>query len=131
MIRRPPRSTLFPYTTLFRSDRLRTLPESANPGREVGAPHEFQFHSLRSGRRETGFGLTLVMHHRSGGEGSRPVRFIRTVNGLYERRFEDTTYLRLLLWIGIRYHNRAAANSNRCAWHPGNVLIIWRAIPSA
>src|SRR2546429_4134125 len=25
MIRRPPRSTLFPYTTLFRSDRRRTL----------------------------------------------------------------------------------------------------------
>src|SRR2546427_9505959 len=24
MIRRPPRSTLFPYTTLFRSDRVRT-----------------------------------------------------------------------------------------------------------
>src|SRR3712207_9166748 len=30
MIRRPPRSTLFPYTTLFRSDRLRPL--------ELGAP---------------------------------------------------------------------------------------------
>src|SRR5256885_4380049 len=28
MIRRPPRSTLFPYTTLFRSNRLRVLPES-------------------------------------------------------------------------------------------------------
>src|SRR2546425_8021910 len=26
MIRRPPRSTLFPYTTLFRSDRDRDLP---------------------------------------------------------------------------------------------------------
>src|SRR5260370_36915630 len=26
MIRRPPRSTLFPYTTLFRSSSLRTLP---------------------------------------------------------------------------------------------------------
>src|SRR5256885_11906136 len=25
MIRRPPRSTLFPYTTLFRSSRMRTL----------------------------------------------------------------------------------------------------------
>src|SRR3712207_9381612 len=25
MIRRPPRSTLFPYTTLFRSDRVATL----------------------------------------------------------------------------------------------------------
>src|SRR2546422_8216993 len=27
MIRRPPRSTLFPYTTLFRSRELRDLPE--------------------------------------------------------------------------------------------------------
>src|SRR2546425_8600175 len=27
MIRRPPRSTLFPYTTLFRSDRLELLRE--------------------------------------------------------------------------------------------------------
>src|SRR5258707_11899149 len=26
MIRRPPRSTLFPYTTLFRSDELRRIP---------------------------------------------------------------------------------------------------------
>src|SRR5258705_9362379 len=28
MIRRPPRSTLFPYTTLFRSPRLRAMPSS-------------------------------------------------------------------------------------------------------
>src|SRR2546422_8428384 len=28
MIRRPPRSTLFPYTTLFRSDRLRVKGEA-------------------------------------------------------------------------------------------------------
>src|SRR3712207_7664006 len=28
MIRRPPRSTLFPYTTLFRSDRVVTLLDS-------------------------------------------------------------------------------------------------------
>src|SRR2546426_7056583 len=28
MIRRPPRSTLFPYTTLFRSVSLRVLPDS-------------------------------------------------------------------------------------------------------
>src|SRR2546426_3140502 len=27
MIRRPPRSTLFPYTTLFRSERAREAPE--------------------------------------------------------------------------------------------------------
>src|SRR2546425_3923213 len=33
MIRRPPRSTLFPYTTLFRSRILRSLPR--NPLRRV------------------------------------------------------------------------------------------------
>src|SRR2546430_8370391 len=33
MIRRPPRSTLFPYTTLFRSEQ---------PRRRTGAPHGLQ-----------------------------------------------------------------------------------------
>src|SRR2546425_2314416 len=39
MIRRPPRSTLFPYTTLFRSPRdpRRQLPEEAQPGVHVRA----------------------------------------------------------------------------------------------
>src|SRR2546430_5378926 len=32
MIRRPPRSTLFPYTTLFRSPRRRPRPAVAAPG---------------------------------------------------------------------------------------------------
>src|SRR3712207_7521944 len=31
MIRRPPRSTLFPYTTLFRSQRLRSPGTGRNP----------------------------------------------------------------------------------------------------
>src|SRR3712207_8710004 len=35
MIRRPPRSTLFPYTTLFRSDVGRITRESFAPGRAV------------------------------------------------------------------------------------------------
>src|SRR6202789_4603632 len=35
MIRRPPRSTLFPYTTLFRSRRL---PGRGRPGRQPGGP---------------------------------------------------------------------------------------------
>src|SRR5258706_9187025 len=30
MIRRPPRSTLFPYTTLFRSEHFRSLTENAS-----------------------------------------------------------------------------------------------------
>src|SRR2546430_12691600 len=32
MIRRPPRSTLFPYTTLFRSDQRPSLPERSIDG---------------------------------------------------------------------------------------------------
>src|SRR2546422_9239580 len=36
MIRRPPRSTLFPYTTLFRSRELRVRPRSARRGRGGG-----------------------------------------------------------------------------------------------
>src|SRR3712207_8124005 len=46
MIRRPPRSTLFPYTTLFRSERTRAVPHpgcgrldrsaSTNGGRRQG-----------------------------------------------------------------------------------------------
>src|SRR2546430_12922510 len=31
MIRRPPRSTLFPYTTLFRSDAARPVPSGHDP----------------------------------------------------------------------------------------------------
>src|SRR3712207_7719227 len=34
MIRRPPRSTLFPYTTLFRSEILLGMVEDAAPGLE-------------------------------------------------------------------------------------------------
>src|SRR3989449_5807838 len=39
MIRRPPRSTLFPYTTLFRSDRL-ALALAAHDGRVVLVDHD-------------------------------------------------------------------------------------------
>src|SRR3712207_8501731 len=60
MIRRPPRSTRFPYTTLFRSLRerqtacggpgaLRDRPRRAHaPGRELAAPEE---RGLRHGSR--------------------------------------------------------------------------------
>src|SRR2546426_6998222 len=44
MIRRPPRSTLFPYTTLFRSPFTRTVGSAAPP--------EFRISSRCSGIRE-------------------------------------------------------------------------------
>src|SRR3712207_8403304 len=55
MIRRPPRSTLFPYTTLFRSGRPVALCESAPrapvaPSRAEGAGGAVLIASVRRGR---------------------------------------------------------------------------------
>src|SRR3712207_8224409 len=51
MIRRPPRSTLFPYTTLFRSDPELNGPGTKSGGREVfreaGVPLPDGFEHLR------------------------------------------------------------------------------------
>src|SRR3712207_7338508 len=52
MIRRPPRSTLFPYTTLFRSETVR------NRLRKRLAQHHV--HLLHRGRREISAGLLPV-----------------------------------------------------------------------
>src|SRR5438552_5741028 len=38
MIRRPPRSTLFPYTTLFRSDQLASVKKCGHLGGKVLVP---------------------------------------------------------------------------------------------
>src|SRR3712207_7612322 len=38
MIRRPPRSTLFPYTTLFRSFRIHLEPTCPGQGRRAATP---------------------------------------------------------------------------------------------
>src|SRR5262249_61870234 len=53
MIRRPPRSTLFPYTTLFRSRRAGTHlgpPAPARPGRRA-RPHRTRPPRRRTARR--------------------------------------------------------------------------------
>src|SRR2546428_949931 len=58
MIRRPPRSTLFPYTTLFRSQRLvggdgaRHLPAQSRQGLRVGGRHRL-LAQLDSDRKST------------------------------------------------------------------------------
>src|SRR2546426_5815901 len=51
MIRRPPRSTLFPYTTLFRSDRS-PAPSCKNPNMKDTVPRAPRFYvdaALRAG----------------------------------------------------------------------------------
>src|SRR3712207_7291589 len=47
MIRRPPRSTLFPYTTLFRSRKRSTLTGHSSPGPNgVRSPHGLVIRSV-------------------------------------------------------------------------------------
>src|SRR2546425_6232513 len=62
MIRRPPRSTLFPYTTLFRSDRGRTRPAAHILGRP-GTPR-----ALSGRATEPGVGILQAV---GGSPGSR------------------------------------------------------------
>src|SRR2546425_7486283 len=52
MIRRPPRSTLFPYTTLFRSPRAVQQPDRKHPIRLVRARHDGERSSHFTARRE-------------------------------------------------------------------------------
>src|SRR2546422_11307388 len=47
MIRRPPRSTLFPYTTLFRSPRSSSCPRGASQCDEAVPPAEPRAHDVR------------------------------------------------------------------------------------
>src|SRR5690242_21023332 len=50
MIRRPPRSTLFPYTTLFRSCRARARASRRWSGRRATTPRARRSRSLRRPR---------------------------------------------------------------------------------
>src|SRR5256885_12279945 len=59
MIRRPPRSTLFPYTTLFRSDVRQFEAEVASPAASVA---DFQ----RQVAPQENAPSVLVLGHRSG-----------------------------------------------------------------
>src|SRR2546429_8944842 len=56
MIRRPPRSTLFPYTTLFRSREVGMLPhgqrEDRHPGKDRESPVELACGAAHRGHRE-------------------------------------------------------------------------------
>src|SRR3712207_8847132 len=71
MIRRPPRSTLFPYTTLFRSAGSRR--ERASGGGR-GGPHSAVLGALGAGGGVTGGGHALDRGDLLGGDGRRDGR---------------------------------------------------------
>src|SRR3712207_2999719 len=61
MIRRPPRSTLFPYTTLFRSGLVLVVRELVRRGRRRGTRHGFRGERVPPRRRH---GLPHLAHRR-------------------------------------------------------------------
>src|SRR5258708_8249095 len=80
MIRRPPRSTLFPYTTLFRS----------NPGRRL--PHT-AFGTAACGRT----GCQRLVHDALDGAGATPAQSSRSEEHTSELQSPDHLVCRLLL----------------------------------
>src|SRR5256886_16405840 len=68
MIRRPPRSTLFPYTTLFRSTRLRPAARHGSRRSGAGADPRLVAARARGGERERAGGDRV--EHWAGGGGA-------------------------------------------------------------
>src|SRR2546430_7529232 len=93
MIRRPPRSTLFPYTTLFRSQ----VP--AFPGAYVAQP--------------AGRGIGELAAHGAEGEGQR-VRRLRSEEHTSELQSQSNLVCRLLL---EKKKNEATAESDQSQTH--------------
>src|SRR2546425_2457464 len=62
MIRRPPRSTLFPYTTLFRSLQLGSLPDCGTTGLRL---HNYPSIATRCSRRGSRGGAARQRGHRT------------------------------------------------------------------
>src|SRR2546429_9900184 len=65
MIRRPPRSTLFPYTTLFRSTRNREAFAAASLERQACRDNTNVFHARQ--RFDALLHSAIEIHDRSGG----------------------------------------------------------------
>src|SRR2546430_17598374 len=85
MIRRPPRSTLFPYTTLFRSnvDRAQGRPHAVDP-RHALPPSEEDGVAARCGaggaaeRPGGGPGMARLQHRRQSAHGAQGVHRMAT-----------------------------------------------------
>src|SRR3712207_7940431 len=98
MIRRPPRSTLFPYTTLFRSPRR-------SPGAHVGG----------GARRPVAGGLVLRGSARARAVGGRGLRS-NHARGRHRRSEEHTSELQSRQYLVCRLLPETKKNSLTPRW---------------
>src|SRR5256886_13861724 len=102
MIRRPPRSTLFPYTTLFRSLRFSVS--------SVGALYEGKISADHSGIQgvwsQGNVGLPLSFHRQVAGAGAKkPGDAIASVEGVWQGALEANG-LRLRFQIHVTHDDQ-------------------------
>src|SRR2546430_11066862 len=102
MIRRPPRSTLFPYTTLFRSERIAALSEASMPDEGLRIEIATSAFSSVEDRKSTRLNSShsqisyavfcLKKKKNSKGLGASDKRAVRTFDAAVEghRRWRDT-----------------------------------------
>src|SRR2546427_4498558 len=102
MIRRPPRSTLFPYTTLFRSVRSQRLPFRILPDLCFPALSLFPGQRAAQLARWPALGNALM---------STPISAMRSEEHTSELQSQSNLVCRLLLEKKINYH----IHSNECS----------------
>src|SRR3712207_8430035 len=81
MIRRPPRSTLFPYTTLFRSE---AIPEAIRPSKDQ------PFYHLLAENAETSYVAYVSQQNLVPDDSDEPIDH-PAIGTLFERRSEEHT----------------------------------------
>src|SRR2546425_7846558 len=74
MIRRPPRSTLFPYTTLFRSKRTVTVWVVPRPARLNGLPETMRSEEHTSELQSLAYLVCRLLLEKKNQKGTRPMR---------------------------------------------------------
>src|SRR3712207_8654768 len=93
MIRRPPRSTLFPYTTLFRSARRRP-PARPGCGRRWTSPHHQPAEGVEHHRQvDLALGRGVLGHIHQ----PQPIRLVRSEEHTSELQSRQYLVCRLLL----------------------------------
>src|SRR5260370_37937004 len=134
MIRRPPRSTLFPYTTLFRSDHKPTQAKDRKPVSPKrsggGKPNERQRQCRRERKRQPACPTSwdLVSNQIPGGWASRLALPFAAALALALIGFAAARALRrdwlpvfCLSWFVIRSEERRVGKECRSRWSPDHL----------